>query len=210
MEIDFREIEPQLRYKLLTATVIPRPIALVSTRGPEGIDNAAPFSFFNVFGEDPPIVVLGLQAKEPGSPKDTTRNIRITNEFVINLVDSSIAKAMNECAVDFPDDVSEFDVTGFTRAECRHISVSRIAEAPIAFECRRTMILQLNETRDLCVGEVLHMHVRDGIIDPDTMRLNLDQYDVVARLFANLYAPLGETYELTRQSHDEWAAGQGD
>ena len=79
MEIDFREIDPKLRYKLLISTVIPRPIALVSTRGPEGIDNLAPFSFFNVFGEDPPLVVLGLQAKEPGSPKDTTRNIRVTN-----------------------------------------------------------------------------------------------------------------------------------
>lgn len=204
MEVDFGEIEPRLRYKLLTATVIPRPIALVSTRSPEGIDNAAPFSFFNVFGENPPLIVLGLQAKAPGSPKDTTRNIRITNEFVINLVDAPVARAMNDCAVDFPEDVSEFDAAGLTRAACRHVDVCRIAEAPIAFECRRTVILQLNETRDLCVGEVLHMHARDGIIDPDTMRLDLDRYDIVARLFGDLYAQLGEPYELTRLSHDEW------
>ena len=204
MEIDFREIDPKLRYKLLISTVIPRPIALVSTRGPEGIDNLAPFSFFNVFGEDPPLVVLGLQAKEPGSPKDTTRNIRVTNEFVIHLVDTPMATAMNDCAVDFPENISEFDIVGLTRAKCRHVKVKRIKEAPIAFECRRTVILQLNETRDLCIGEVIHMHIKDEIIDPKTMRINLNKYDVVARLYGNLYASLGETYPLTRLTHGEW------
>ncbi|MBM09092.1 MAG: nitrilotriacetate monooxygenase [Magnetovibrio sp.] len=208
MEIDFREIDPKLRYKLLISTVIPRPIALVSTRGSEGTDNIAPFSFFNVFGEDPPLVVLGLQAKEPGSLKDTTRNIHITNEFVIHLVDTPMAEAMNNCAVDFPKNISEFDIVGLTRAECRHVNVKRIKEAPVALECRRTIMLQLNETRDLCIGEVIYMHIKKGIIDPNTMRINLDEYDVVARLFGDLYASLGKPYPLKRLTHKEWLTKQ--
>ena len=112
MEINFQDISPRERYKLLSSTVIPRPIALVSSRGLDGVDNAAPYSFFNVFSEDPPIVILGLQNKDDGSPKDTTRNILETSEFVVNLIDRKMAEAMNNCAVDFPPEVSEFDITG--------------------------------------------------------------------------------------------------
>ena len=110
MKIDFQEISPRERYKLLSSTVIPRPIALVSTRGIDGVDNAAPYSFFNVFSEDPPILILGLQNKDDGAPKDTARNILDTSEFVVNLIDRKMAEAMNNCAVDFPPEISEFDV----------------------------------------------------------------------------------------------------
>ena len=137
MELDFKELDPETRYKILTSTVIPRPIALVTTRSRDGVDNAAPFSFFNVFGEDPPLLVLGLQSKDIATPKDTTRNIRETNEFVVQLVDEKLAKAMNDCAVDFPENISEFDLINISRAKCKRINVSRIAEAPVAFECRR-------------------------------------------------------------------------
>ena len=97
MKIDFQEISPRERYKLLSSTVIPRPIALVSTRGIDGVDNAAPYSFFNVFSEDPPILILGLQNKDDGAPKDTARNILDTGEFVVNLIDRKMAEAMNNC-----------------------------------------------------------------------------------------------------------------
>ena len=204
MEIDFQKIDPKARYKILTSTIIPRPIALVTTRGADGVDNAAPFSFFNVFGEDPPIVILGLQSKNCGDQKDTTSNIRESNEFVVQLVDEKLAQAMNNCAVDFPKNISEFDITKLSRAKCKRVDVCRILEAPIAFECRRTLILQLNETRDLAIGEILYMHARDGIIDPQSLNLNLSKYDIIGRLFGDLYAPIRESFSLPRLDHSEW------
>src|SRR3954452_10892682 len=98
------------RYKLLISLVVPRPIALVTTLSPTGIVNAAPFSFFNLFSESPPLAVLGLQVKPEGGLKDTAAHIRDRGEFVINLVDEALSEQMNQCAVDFPTEISEIDV----------------------------------------------------------------------------------------------------
>jgi flavin reductase (DIM6/NTAB) family NADH-FMN oxidoreductase RutF len=204
VEFDFAKLTGPQRYKLLSSTVVPRPIALVSTRGTNGIDNAAPYSFFNVFAENPPTVVLGLQLRPDGVVKDTTRNIRDTGEFVVNLVDRPIAEAMNVCAIDFEEEVSEFDLTGLTRLPCRSIAAMRIAEAPVAFECKRVVTLSLGRDRDLVVGEVQHMHVRDGLIDPDTLRIDLSKYQIVGRMFGDLYTPVESTFALERMSPEEW------
>ena len=106
MFLDFDKLEPKSRYKLITASIVPRPIALVTTRNKDGSTNAAPFSFFNVFSEDPPLVVLGLQTKPDKSLKDTTTNIRNTGEFVVNLVDDKLVGKMVVCAADYPKGVS--------------------------------------------------------------------------------------------------------
>jgi flavin reductase (DIM6/NTAB) family NADH-FMN oxidoreductase RutF len=204
MEINFQDISPRERYKLLSSTVIPRPIALVSSRGLDGIDNAAPYSFFNVFSEDPPIVILGLQNKDDGSPKDTTRNILGSGEFVVNLIDRKMAEAMNNCAVDFPPEVSEFDITGLNRAPCKLIGANRIAEAPVALECRQTFTIKLNKNRDICLGEVLYMHIRDDIIDAKTKRIKIENYEIVARLFADYYAGITDPYALERIDMPDW------
>lgn len=102
LSFDFAHLEPRQRYKLLCGLVVQRPIALVTTLAPDGIVNAAPFSFFNVFSEAPALIVLGLQHNADGTPKDTTRHIHVTGEFVVNLVDEAIAEAMNLTAIDFP------------------------------------------------------------------------------------------------------------
>src|ERR1700759_169994 len=107
-----KDLSRQDRYKLLCAVVVPRPIPLVTTLDVNGAVNAAPFSFFNVFSEDPPLVVLGLQHKADHDPKDTTRNIHRDGEFVVHMVDEALAKAMNECAVDFPPGSSETAAVG--------------------------------------------------------------------------------------------------
>ncbi|MFZ4807939.1 MAG: flavin reductase family protein [Hyphomicrobiaceae bacterium] len=104
---DFAKLAPIERYKLLIGVVVPRPIALVTSIDENGLVNAAPFSFFNVFSEDPAQIVLGLQHKAPGNPKDTTRNLSQREEFVVNMVDEPLAETMNLCATDFPADVSE-------------------------------------------------------------------------------------------------------
>ena len=110
--ISFRELDPRDRYKLLCGVVVPRPIALVTTLDENGSVNAAPFSFFNVFSEDPPLLVLGLQHKADFSPKDTTRNIHRSGQFVVHLVDEALAATMNDCAIDFPSGDSEVEATG--------------------------------------------------------------------------------------------------
>ncbi len=208
-EADFATLAPQDRYKLLCSLVVPRPIALVTTVGPGGVVNAAPFSFFNVFAEDPALVVLGLQARPDGSLKDTAAHIRDTGAFVVNLVDEALAERMNICAVDFPADTSELDAAGLTKLPGHSIPVPYIAEAVASLECRHYQTLEVKNGRRLCVGEVVYLHARAGIIDPARLYVNLDAYKPVARLFANLYAPLGKPFTLVRQSYADWLAAGG-
>lgn len=186
MEWDLASLTVAQRYKLLVALVIPRPIAFVSTRSPAGVDNAAPFSFFNVMGEDPPIVVLSMDRRGDGSRKDSPRNIVETREFVVNLVDEALLERMHAASREFPPEVSEFEAVGLTRAPARHVSAPRIAESPASIECRLHTHLTFGG-RDLFVGEGIALHARDGLVDPETFRLVAD-YAPVGRLYANMYA----------------------
>ena len=194
------------RYKLLISLVIPRPIALVTTLGPTGVVNAAPFSFFNMFSESPPLAVLGLQAKPGGSLKDTSAHIRDRGEFVINLVDEALGEQMNQCAVDFPPEISEIDVAKLTTLASEKVKTPRIAEAPAALECRHYTTLEVSASRRLAIGEIVHIHIRGGIWDTEKMRIDMKAYRPLARLFGNFYASLGEPFTHERQSYEEWAA----
>ena len=205
-EADFIKLPSALRYKLLAALVVPRPIALVTTLGPDGVINAAPFSFFNVFSEDPALVVLGLSARPDGRPKDTLVHVRDTGAFVVNLVDEALAERMNICAVDFPPDFSEVEAAGLDILPGVSIPVPRIAAAPAALECRHYTTLEVSSRRHLIIGAVVRLHARPGIVDPERLYVNLDAYKPVARLFGNLYARLGEKFELKRRSFAEWKA----
>jgi flavin reductase (DIM6/NTAB) family NADH-FMN oxidoreductase RutF len=183
---DFGALSTAQRYKLLVALVIPRPIAFVSTRSPEGVENAAPFSFFNVMGEEPPIVVLSMDRRADGTRKDSARNILETREFVVNMVDEPLLERMHHCSVSYPPEVSELAETGLTAAPATKVGPPRIAESPVSMECRLHTHLPFDK-RDLLVGEIVWMHVRDGIVDPATLRVTLD-YAPVGRLYANMYA----------------------
>ena len=119
LSLSFADLEPRQRYKLLCGLVVPRPIALVTTLSPAGVVNAAPFSFFNVFSENPALIVLGLQHNADGTPKDTTRNIQISSEFVVNLVDEGIAEAMNITATEFPSSIPIADIDSFLTGDDR-------------------------------------------------------------------------------------------
>jgi flavin reductase (DIM6/NTAB) family NADH-FMN oxidoreductase RutF len=186
MDWDFGALGVAQRYKLLVALVIPRPIAFVSTRSPAGILNAAPFSFFNVMGEDPPIVVLSMDRRADGSRKDSARNILETREFVANLVDEPLLERMHHCSVSFPPEVSEFAEVGLTSATSSRVTAPRIVESPVSMECRLHTHLPFDR-RDLLVGEIVWMHVREGIVDPATLRV-VPEYAPVGRLYANMYA----------------------
>ena len=208
MEFDFKNFNPKDRYKLLSSTVIPRPIALVSTVDEDGTLNAAPFSFFNVFAEDPATCVIGISRRSDGSYNDTSRIIREGGEFVVNMVDMDLAEGMNIAAIDFAPEVDEFEMGGFTPVASRLVKPPRIAESPVSFECRRTVTLQLSAGRDLVVGEILTMHVREGLIDPEKLYLDQSKYDIVARLYVDQYAPLKDIFKLKRWQPEEWLAAQ--
>lgn len=195
-------------YKILSSLVVPRPIALVSSLSATGVVNAAPYSFFNVVSEAPPLLVIGLHHNADGTPKDTTRNIRESGEFVVNLVDEDIAAAMNICATDFPPEMSELAAAGLTTAASTMIKPPRIAEAPAALECRREMSLAFSDQRELVIGRILHVHVRDGLMT-EGFNVDLQAYRPVGRLFANLYGRVSDRFELVRTYFKDWRGGPG-
>ena len=207
--IAFPALAPRERYKLLCATVVPRPIALVTTVDANGTVNAAPFSFFNVFSDDPPLVVLGLQHRPGNERKDTTRNIAETGAFVVNLVDEALAEAMNVCAIDFPPEASEIDAAGLALEPGLDVSVPRIAQAPFALECRRTVSLAFTGDREILLGEVLRLHAREGLVDEARLRVVSEAYHPVGRLFGDGYARQGDRFELPRETHAQWKARSG-
>jgi len=207
MEFDLARLSSRDRYKLLGGLVIPRPIALVTSRSPQGHDNAAPFSFFNVMAEEPPIVVLGIGVAASGGAKDTTNNIREVGEFVVNLVDEPLAEAMNLCAVDFPPEVSEIEVAGLDLLPAERVRAARIAQSPVHLECRRLMTLQPGRERYIILGEVLWLHVQDGIVDPATLRVAPD-FAPIGRLFGGGYVRTHDRFELPRLTFEEWQARQ--
>lgn len=209
LTLNVADLKPEDCYKLLTAVIVPRPIAFVSTIDGNGLVNAAPYSFFNMFADDPPTVILGLGAKPEGSIKDTTTNIRTSGEFVVNMVDEALAQAMSDAAIDFPPDVSETQALGIEMAPSTMIKAPRIKAAPFAFECRKTVAFSFKARREILVGEILCIHARDGLVDRDRLRVSLDGYRPVGRLYGNLYSRQREIFELKRPTYTEWAAGRG-
>ncbi len=210
MDLDLAALDRNARYKLLSALIVPRPIALVTTLGPEGVVNAAPYSFFNLFSQDPALVVLGIERREGPVQKDTGRNIEATGELVVNLVDEDLAEQMNICAIDFPPEVSEIAIAGLCLAPSRVVRPPRIAQAPAALECRRFVTLLPGGGRELVVAEILAVHVGDGLVDPTTLKIDLERFRPVGRLFGNLYCRTRERFELRRKNYQEWLAERGE
>ena len=182
MEFDLTGGEYLARaYRLLAGLVTPRPIAWVTTQDESGRVNAAPFSFFNLLGTDPPILGFAPGDREPGIPKDTARNIRRTREFVVNLVDEACAEAMNLTSAALPPGVSEIELAGLHTLPSRTVAVPRIAEAPVALECTEWSTIEMGENR-LVIGLIHHLHVRDGILDPETLLVNPEVFLPIGRM----------------------------
>lgn len=200
MDIDLTGPHRDDAYRILSGLVTPRPIALTTTVDLEGRVNAAPFSFFNVLGDDPPIVGLCPGDRAPGVPKDTALNIRTTQEFVVNLVDEAIAEAMNRCAAALPTGENELTHAGLTAQASTRVRPPRIAEAPASLECRCHSILEIGGNR-LIIGEVLHVHVRDGLFDPATWLLQPGSYRPIGRMQApHWYCRTTDLFEMQRPS----------
>lgn len=195
MDIDFTRAEMNVRYRLLTNFVGPRPIALVSTRGASGGNNAAPMSFFNVMSHEPPLLVLGIQPREPGHDKDTVRNMRDTGEFTVNMVDMALAPGMLLCGLDPGPGQDEIALAGLTALPGVQVDAPRIAESPCAFECRVERIIDYPR-RAVVLGEVVHMHVRDDCLDAAGRYVNPAVYQPIARLHADSYIAASDQFDL--------------
>jgi flavin reductase (DIM6/NTAB) family NADH-FMN oxidoreductase RutF len=187
MQYAASELSPHERYKLLISFVLPRPIAWVTTIGPTGVVNAAPFSFFNVFAEDPPLCMFAINKRPDGRIKDTWSNIQRTGEFVVNLTDEPLAQAMHESSGDFPPDIGEPDYLKLGLAPSTAIKPPRLAAAPWSLECKIWQVINVKDDRQLIIGEGVHFHVRDELWDPKAMRVLMDKYQPVGRMFADRY-----------------------
>ncbi|MGI9476162.1 MAG: flavin reductase family protein [Hyphomicrobiaceae bacterium] len=200
IDVRFADIAADRRYKILCSLVIPRPIALVTSVSEDGLVNAAPYSFFNVFGDTPPIIALGLHRRPERALKDTTTNIHATREFVVNLVDEALAEAMNITAIDFPPQESEIAAANLTLAPSTDVKVPRIASAPAALECRWLHSVNFTADRELLLAEVVRAWTRNGVMD-DKYNVNFAAYQPVGRLYYNLYTRNPEVFQLERMSY---------
>lgn len=205
-QIDFDALNSRDRYKILASTIVPRPIALVTTLSADGSVNAAPYSFFNVLSADPPIVALGLENNEDGSPKDTAHNIRFSEEFTINLVSADIAPHMDICARPFERGVEELVEAGLQSKPGVRVRSPYIAESPIAFECKRYVALTISRSREIVLGQVLYAHIRDGIFDAARVRVDMDAINLIGRLAGPWYCSIDNRFKLA-SAHDEGASG---
>ena len=186
MEIDFAPLSAYERYKLMASLIVPRPIALVTTVGPSGVVNAAPFSMFNMLCEDPPILMLSVNRLQDGRLKDTAANILATGEFVVHLCDEAMTEQMHACGDALPFEMSELEHTGLRAVPSHTVAPPRIVEAPVAFECVLHEKLE-TDSRIIFIGRVQWLSARDGLIDDKKWRVRLQDYHPVGRFGASFY-----------------------
>lgn len=199
-EITVSETDPRAIYPLLTASLIPRPIAWVSSVSPDGVDNLAPHSFTTVAGTEPPTLCFVSIGH-----KDTLANVRATGEFVLNIGTRRLLHPMNESATNFPPTVSEFDAAGLEREPSRTVVPARVASAPIAFECRAAGEHEIGR----CVmifGEVLHIAIATEVLAEDGLP-DARALAPLARLGRAEWSTLGTVVSLERIRYEDWQAG---
>ena len=198
MELDLENEHAERAYSVLASLVTPRPIAWVTTLSPDGVVNAAPFSFFNVLGANPPIVGFCPGDREEGVPKDTARNIRATHEFVVNLVETDLAEAMNKTAASLPYGTDELRHAGLTTMPSTVVRPPRIAEAPASLECKEWGTLEIGGNR-LIIGLVRRVHVRDELLDKKTLRVITERYHPLGRMASpSWYCRTDDRFEMER------------
>ena len=189
--------------------MVPRPIALATTVDGAGRVNAAPFSFFNAVSSVPPVVVLGISPGDASGDgyKDNERNIRDSGEFVVNLVDEALAERMNICAVDFPASIGELEKAELTPLPSVGVRPPRIAQSPVSFECRRITGLSLGPRSTLEVGRVIHIHIRDDLVDPAKTYVHTEKMRLVGRMHGRgWYARTTDLFLMDRLDLATWNA----
>ncbi|WP_170006531.1 flavin reductase family protein [Bacillus fonticola] len=196
MKFYANDLQTKDRYKLLSGSVVPRPISWVSTVDRDGEANLAPFSFFNVASREPAMLSLSIGpgvGDRNGTTKDTLENIRNTEQFVVNVVPATLANAMYTTSLNVATDVDEFEEAGLTKEASDKVKAPRVKESPISMECQLEQIIQLG-TDYLVIGRVLVFHIAESVYTPD-YKINLDALNPLGRL-AGTYALGGELFSL--------------
>lgn len=183
-------------YKLLTSTVVPRPIAWVASQSERGVDNLAPHSFFTVASTDPPVV----QFTSVGE-KDSLRNIRASGEFTVNFTPEELFERVNATATAFGPEVSEFDAAGLQREPSTFVNTPRVSESPVALECRLHSLIPVGNST-LVLGEVVHAVIAEHVLDGDHPRADL--LKPLSRLGRNEWGTLGEVRQINRIRVEDW------
>ena len=200
MLFDPNELEYSAVYKLLTGAIIPRPIGWISSVSEEGINNLAPFSYFNAVGDDPPHLMFST-GRGNNTNKDTLNNVLATKQFVVNMVTEELAEQMNTTAQSVPHDVDEFELAGVTPIASVKVKPMRVKESPITFECELVhhYFLEDHKHGGACVviGRIVMMHFNDEVL-LDNHKINLETYKPISRLAGSNYAKLGELFSIKR------------
>lgn len=198
--LNFGQLTAREAYKIMIGTIVPRPIAWVTTVSPDGIVNAAPYSFFNCLSADPPILALGVENKPDRSFKDTAYNIRMTECFTVNIVDRVNAETMSVTAAALAPEIDELQMAGLTAAPGVAVPCPRIAEAPVAFECRRYLGIEISSAREIILGQIIMAHVREDIIDLETYYSDHEKLDAIGRMGGDGYAGTLDYFDLPTPS----------
>lgn len=206
MIIDFSKVSQDTIYKILIGSVLPRPIAWVSTIDVNGVTNLAPFSFFTVASANPPVLCFSPGMKQAivdgvlkPVPKDTLRNVRETEEFVVNVVSESLKEKMNLSSGEFPPGVSEFEVTGLTSVPSQVVRPPRVKESYINFECKLYQIIEFGQhagAGSLVLGSIQCVHINESVYQNG--HINLDVLQPIGRLSGSKYCTIKDRFDLPR------------
>lgn len=205
MLFDMDKLDLSRSYKLLSSTVVPRPIAWVVSQNLNGVVNAAPYSLFNFFGGHPPVVCIGM-GRPKGRDKDSLSNIRATEEFVINMVPASLAQAMITTSVAFPTEVNELDMAGLETLPCSKISGRRIKQSPVALECRLQQVIDVQPSSVIVMATVQAMHIEDEhVTDVERCYIDGSRFDLIGRMESpGWYTNTGNRFLMNQPTVKEW------
>ena len=187
---DLADLSKADAYKLLSSVVVPRPIAWIVSRDPDGVINAAPFSFFNIASTDPPLVVISFSGAKDRDTKDTLSNIHARGEFVVNMVPEELAEAMNITATNAPRGLDETQLAGLQLARSVLVDIPRIESSPVALECKLFETITPGGTSTICLGRIVYIHIRTSAFE-DLQRLYIDPAQL--RLIGRMHAAGGYT-----------------
>jgi flavin reductase (DIM6/NTAB) family NADH-FMN oxidoreductase RutF len=199
LSIDPASLSERDNYKFLIGSIVPRPIAFVTTMSKDGIINGAPFSYFNIVSSNPPMISLSIQ-RSAGKQKDTAKNIIESKQFVVHIVDEQNVEKINKTAASLPSDQSEVELANLTPVDSVKISVPGVKEAKVRMECSFEHSLELGGLDtpgcDFIIGKVVQFHIEDEIYEKG--RIDPRGLAAISRLAGNNYAKIGEIFEIER------------
>ena len=193
-------------HKLMIGSIVPRPIAFVSSVSNNGLNNLAPFSYFNGVCSNPPTIMFAPGRRGyDGLTKDTLNNIRETEEFTVNIVSEEIGKQMVACATDYPPDVDEFQISGLTPTTAEKVKAARVAESKVSFECKLNQIVEIGDggagAGFVVIGTIVMFHVDDDIFQDG--KIDIETLKPLGRLAGNSYIKISEIFDIVRKVHPD-------